>query len=128
MYRGSQERSSMMENMNLEAGATGNRGWIWGSHNGGYEELYLMGYNALQSVESQLTFRRNMLPSSSGSKNKSSKWHVPPKCRFTLKGVHTVISQKTELFICPIFSKEEGWGHTFWCEKNVLPKYKLGTS
>jgi hypothetical protein len=27
---------------------------IWGSHSGYYEELYLLGYNVVQSVESQL--------------------------------------------------------------------------
>jgi hypothetical protein len=37
-----------------------------------FEELYLLGYNAMHSVESQPTFRRNMSPPSSGSKNKPS--------------------------------------------------------
>jgi hypothetical protein len=46
---------------------------IWGFHSGGYEGFYLLGYNAVQCVESQLTFRRNISPSSSGSNNKSSK-------------------------------------------------------
>jgi hypothetical protein len=46
---------------------------IWGSHSGGYEEYYLLGYNAVSSVESQLTFRRKISPPSSGSKNKPSK-------------------------------------------------------
>jgi hypothetical protein len=41
---------------------------IWDSHSGGYEELYLLGYNAVYSVESQPTFRRNM-SLSSGLKN-----------------------------------------------------------
>jgi hypothetical protein len=34
------------------------------------EEYYLLGHNAMQSVESQLTFRRNMFPPSSWLKNK----------------------------------------------------------
>jgi hypothetical protein len=38
---------------------------IWGSHSGGYEEYYLLGYNALWSVESQQTSRKNMSASSS---------------------------------------------------------------
>jgi hypothetical protein len=38
-----------------------------------YEEFYLVIYNAVQSVESQPTFRRKMSPSSSGSNNKPSK-------------------------------------------------------
>jgi hypothetical protein len=37
------------------------------------EEFYLLGYNAVRSVESQPTFRRNMLPPSSWSKYKPSK-------------------------------------------------------
>jgi hypothetical protein len=37
------------------------------------EELYLLRYNAVQSIESQPTFRRNISPPSSGSKNKPSK-------------------------------------------------------
>jgi hypothetical protein len=37
------------------------------------EQYYLLGYNAAYSVESQMTFRRNMSSSSSGSKNKPSK-------------------------------------------------------
>jgi hypothetical protein len=28
---------------------------IWGSHNGGYEEFYLPGYNAVQSAENQVS-------------------------------------------------------------------------
>jgi hypothetical protein len=35
---------------------------IWGSHSGGYEEFCLLGY--VLSVESQLTFRRNISPPS----------------------------------------------------------------
>jgi hypothetical protein len=50
-----------------------------------YEDLYLhcttssgrvhfclLGYNTVQSVESQPTFQRNIAPSASGSKNKSN--------------------------------------------------------
>jgi hypothetical protein len=46
---------------------------ICGSHSGGDEEFYLLGYNAVQSVGSQATFQRIMSPPSSGSKNKPSK-------------------------------------------------------
>jgi hypothetical protein len=38
---------------------------ILGSYSGGYEESYLLGYNAVWSVESQSTFWRNMSPPSS---------------------------------------------------------------
>jgi hypothetical protein len=37
------------------------------------EEYHLLGYNAMWSVESQPTFRRNISPPSSGSRNKLSK-------------------------------------------------------
>jgi hypothetical protein len=38
----------------------------------GLEESYILGYNAMESVESQPTFRKNMSPPYSGSKNKRS--------------------------------------------------------
>jgi hypothetical protein len=41
--------------------------------NGGYEEFTILGFKALQSVESQLMFRRKMSPPFSGSKNKPRK-------------------------------------------------------
>jgi hypothetical protein len=34
---------------------------ILGSHSGDYEEFYILGYNAIQSVESQRTHRSNRL-------------------------------------------------------------------
>jgi hypothetical protein len=37
---------------------------IWASHIGGYEEFYLLRHNAVQSLESRPTFRRNMSSSS----------------------------------------------------------------
>jgi hypothetical protein len=46
---------------------------MWGSHSGGYEQNYLLGYNAVWSVESQPTLRRNISPPSSEAKNKQSK-------------------------------------------------------
>jgi hypothetical protein len=48
-------------------------GRIWGSHSGGYEEYRLLGYNAVWSKERQPTFRRNISPPSSGSKDKTCK-------------------------------------------------------
>lgn len=41
---------------------------IQGSHNGGYEEFFLLGYDAMQSVECHSVFCRNTLQPSSGSK------------------------------------------------------------
>jgi hypothetical protein len=38
-----------------------------------YEELYLLGNNAMQTLKAQPTFRRNMLPPSSGLKNKPNR-------------------------------------------------------
>jgi hypothetical protein len=43
---------------------------IRGSQCGGYEDFCLLRYKAVQYVESQPMFRRNMSPPSSGSKNK----------------------------------------------------------
>jgi hypothetical protein len=40
----------------------------------GYEEYYLLGYNAVYSIESEQTFRGNKSPQSSGSKNKPNKY------------------------------------------------------
>jgi hypothetical protein len=82
---------------------------IWSSHSGVYEEYYLLGYNAVQSVESQPTFRRNISPPSSGSTNRPSmklswknvasiallwRWrrYVPPKSLMTFNWLHGVIS------------------------------------
>jgi hypothetical protein len=39
----------------------------------GVEVFYLLGYRAVYSVENDLTLRRNMLPPSSGWKNKPNK-------------------------------------------------------
>jgi hypothetical protein len=40
---------------------------VWGSHSGGYEEFYLLGYIAVKFVESLPSFRRSVSPPSSGS-------------------------------------------------------------
>jgi hypothetical protein len=42
---------------------------IRGSHSNGRDELYLLGYNAVQCVESKPTFQKNVSLPSSGSKN-----------------------------------------------------------
>jgi hypothetical protein len=84
---------------------------LWLSQRG-YIEFYPLGYNAMQSVQRELTFLRKMSPPSSGLKNKPStkpEWkqagnrggYVPPKCWFTFNSQHTVISQETELFYIP---------------------------
>jgi hypothetical protein len=89
---------------------------IWGFHSGGYEEYHLLGYDAVQSVELQPTFRRNISPPSSRSKKASTcllaeiifwpwRWgrYVPSKRRLQLNRLQGVISQKMILFIMPIY-------------------------
>jgi hypothetical protein len=44
----------------------------WSTHNSIHKKLYLLGYNAVWSVTSQSMFRRNVRPTSSGSKHKPS--------------------------------------------------------
>jgi hypothetical protein len=62
---------------------------IWGSHCGGYEEFYLLGYNTMESVESQPIFWRNMLPHLCLLlawvilRPWRRRWHVPLNCRLT---------------------------------------------
>jgi hypothetical protein len=55
-----------------------------GSHSGGFEEFYLLGYNAVYSVERQPTIRRNISPSSSGLKNKPREKQLLPTACFML--------------------------------------------
>jgi hypothetical protein len=43
-----------------------------GARGGNYEDFYILGYNAVWSVQCRPTFRKNMSPSSSGSKDKPS--------------------------------------------------------
>jgi hypothetical protein len=55
----------------------------WGSEGCGYEDFCVLGYIAVQSVESQLTLRRNMSPIYSGSNSKTSKkasLRLPDSC------------------------------------------------
>jgi hypothetical protein len=52
-------------------------------------EFYLLGYNAVQPVKNQQTFRRNMSPSTLSSKNKLSKTNLKREAR----------RLKTELFV-----------------------------
>jgi hypothetical protein len=83
---------------------------IWASHSSGYEEYYLLRYNAAQAVESLLTFQKNMLPPSSVIESAEqepvchlhSQWflaqltlwlrrwrrHVPLKCWSSFSGLH----------------------------------------
>jgi hypothetical protein len=85
-----------------------------------HEEPYLLGYNAVSSVENQPTFRRNISPISSGGRIIQAKnqhetgsrflawfilrpWkfrrYIPPKWKFICNALHGVISRKVELFI-----------------------------
>jgi hypothetical protein len=86
---------------------------IWGSHSGSYEEYYLVGYNAVQSIESQLTFRRNMWPLSSRCKNKPSK-----KPAFTLVSCSAHFSTLKVEAIC---SSETSVDFQ-WTERRYIPQ------
>jgi hypothetical protein len=97
----------------------------WGCLSGAYEEIWLLGYNIMQCTGTHPTFRRNILPPSSGSKNNPSmksslssacylhhsgfmlglfprswSWRprVSPECRLNFNALHDVISQKVEHF------------------------------
>jgi hypothetical protein len=105
----SQFRTFIYTYINFQSSRTGGLCRIWGSLSGGYEDFNLLRYNAIQFVDSQLTFQRNTSLSSSGSKTKpSEKWawrqvpnrvwrskrYVLPKRRLTFNGLHDVIFQK----------------------------------
>jgi hypothetical protein len=119
---------------------------IRGTHSSGYEEFYLLGYNAMQSVESQLMFGRNTLPPSLVSKNTlcllpASCWflawlilwpwrctrHVPPKRQLAFKSLYGLIFQNAELVVMVlVLCKQVGWvetktyDHFYWYD-NVIP-------
>jgi hypothetical protein len=92
------------------------------------DEFYILRYNAVQSVENHLKFRRNISPLSSGSKCNPSKKpaeadrkpnlclphaftlvpyfdpedggrHIPPKRRLTFNELYGIIFYKIEPFI-----------------------------
>jgi hypothetical protein len=46
--------------------------WVWISHGGNYKAYYLLGSDFMKSGRNLPMFRRNILPSSSGSKSKPS--------------------------------------------------------
>jgi hypothetical protein len=86
-------------------------GWvifrIWDSQNSKHELCHLPRYSTVWSV-CEPTFRRNVSPSTSGSKISQAKkqravgaqvefWYVLPKLRFTY-GLHGAISQKMATF------------------------------
>jgi hypothetical protein len=50
--------------------------WIWDSHRSDHEEYCLLGRDAIYSDRTSQAFRRNVLPQSSVSKNKTSKQPV----------------------------------------------------
>jgi hypothetical protein len=64
---------------------------IWGSHNGSYEELYLLGYGLCLLPASLWCLAWLIL--------RTWRWRrqIPPKRRLTCNGLHGIISQKIEL-------------------------------
>jgi hypothetical protein len=85
-------------------------GWrIWNSHNSVYEEVYVLGYNTVQSIENQLCFSACYLlpagyllglffdPEDGGD-------HVPLKCQMTFSGLYSVISEKIEPLMIGTFN------------------------
>jgi hypothetical protein len=58
---------------------------VWRSHRRGYQ--YLIGHREPYSVDSQRTFRKNIPLPSSRSKNKPSKFWLPPASSWFLPGL-----------------------------------------
>jgi hypothetical protein len=84
-------------------------GEIYGSHSGGYEEFYLLGYNAMSPAESKPKVNLHLQGQriSQARTQCESRWqsfilrrqHVPSKSRLTFSRLHGVISQMTELLV-----------------------------
>jgi hypothetical protein len=79
---------------------------VLGSHRGGYEECCLLGYNAVQSFESQPTFRRYKTRHLQGwlswvrnqhENRHACRWYVPLKRRLAFNELLGVMSQKAVL-------------------------------
>jgi hypothetical protein len=70
---------------------------VWCSHSSGCEELHPLGYNAVYFVESQPTFRRNVLPPFSGS-------NIKPSNKSAWKQVASV----ADFFLGLFFESEDG--------------------
>jgi hypothetical protein len=87
---------------------------IWGSHSGSCEEYHLLWYNA--STCSHAGFLLNLF-------FRPWRWrrYVSPKRRFTLNGLHGVISQKIVLFYYSIVARVYVTAVTF------LPSHCLAT-
>jgi hypothetical protein len=106
----------ILHNAYFEYGRIRKNRWIWGSDTGGYEEYYLLGYTAMQSVKSQLTFRRNISPPPSISNNRRWIRYIPLKRRLAFNGLHGLISQKLVFFKeepvrnIPVYQKVSGNG------------------
>jgi hypothetical protein len=109
-------------------------GWIWATRSSGYEEFCLLGCNAVQSVESQVPFRKTIWPPSSGSNKHDTsvkagdkhllaliqpwKWrqYVPPKCWLTFSRLHVIRSKKTVGTLQACDWMDEGLPDCFSCQ------------
>jgi hypothetical protein len=98
---------------------TAHRLRIWSSHSNGHGTFCNLAYNAMMFDENQPMFQSNMLPQSSGSKNKKyeismkptvsfvtckkPKWrlrrNIPPIRRLNFNKLHGAMGQKIELLI-----------------------------
>jgi hypothetical protein len=89
------------------SGMQRNTYWIWGTHDGYYEEYHLLQYNAVSTSRSPPTFQRTVLPPSSRSKTVLSKNPgrskqmgavLSLKCQWTSTGLYSITSQMTGFF------------------------------
>jgi hypothetical protein len=110
---------------------------IWGSHSGGYEEFYLLGYDTMQSVETKPTFRRNTFSRLQAEfcLLLASCWflawlilrpwicrrHIPPKSPLKMNGLYGVISMKIKQLLSLMEERETNLNFCEWtCREECI--------